>query len=151
MLNINLVNKILKKKLKMFKIRFLSGWVQKAQCLNQLNKLLLNSRLDVDQNFIRHLSFCSSKIFNSNKLFLNNFEYENVREYSVKKSKGGNNKVSKPKVEVRKEEIDQFVNSDEIIRGMTDAVNYLKKEYLENLNIRLLPSNSRPNLIKSLI
>jgi len=73
----------------------------------------------------------------------NNFELANVREYSVKKSKGGNSKVNKPKVEVRKEEIDQFVNSDEIIKGMADAVNYLKKEYLENLNVRLLPSNLR--------
>lgn len=119
----------------MFRLRYLSS-------LNQLSRLLLINHLNIEQNLSRHFAYCSSNILNSNKLLLNNSDYSNVREYSVKKSKGGNSKVNKPKVEVRKEEIDQFVNSDEIIKGMTDAVNYLKKEYLENLNVRLLPSNN---------
>lgn len=52
--------------------------------------------------------------------------------------KGG--KVQKPKVELTNEEINNVINSNDLIKTMKDAVEHLKQDFNDNLNLRLTPS-----------
>lgn len=54
--------------------------------------------------------------------------------------KGGKGSVNKPKIELTKEEIDSVIDYGDLIKNMTHAIDHLKKEYNENLNLRIMPS-----------
>jgi hypothetical protein len=51
----------------------------------------------------------------------------------------------KPKVQLRKEEIDSVINYSELLKGMSDAIEHLKKDYNDNLNLRVSPSKHKIN------
>lgn len=61
------------------------------------------------------------------------------RDYSVKKSKGKGGNIAKPKVELNEDELNQVVDFNQLKHEMRQAVDYLKKEYNESLNLRLTP------------
>jgi hypothetical protein len=50
------------------------------------------------------------------------------------------NKIQKPKVELRKEEIDEVINYDQLINGFKEASERLKVDLNDNFNLRLTPS-----------
>jgi hypothetical protein len=56
--------------------------------------------------------------------------------------KAGKDHSKKPKVELTKEEIDEVINYGELLREMKHAVEHLRKDYNENLVLRVLPSNT---------
>ena len=49
-------------------------------------------------------------------------------------------KLTKPKVGLTEDEIDSVINYNELMKSMKDALEHLKKEYNENVMLRLLPS-----------
>ena len=54
--------------------------------------------------------------------------------------KGGKASANKPKVELTKEEIGSVIDYGDLLKNMKHAIEHLKKEYNENLNLRILPS-----------
>ena len=53
----------------------------------------------------------------------------------------GGAKTTKPKVDLRKEEIETVINYNELLKSMKDAIEHLKQDYNNNLNLRATPSN----------
>ena len=61
-------------------------------------------------------------------------------DYSTKKSKDKAKQVQKPKVELTLDEINDVIDSEDLIRIMKGALEHLKIDFNENLNLRLKPS-----------
>jgi hypothetical protein len=51
------------------------------------------------------------------------------------------NKIAKPKVELRVEEINEVIDYDDFLNGLKDATEKLKKDLENNFNLRVTPSN----------
>lgn len=60
--------------------------------------------------------------------------------YSTKKSKEKGKQQQKPKVELTSDEINDVIDSEDLIRSMKGALEHLKNDLNENLNLRLKPS-----------
>ena len=65
----------------------------------------------------------------------------NKKQYFQDRSTGGSKeKFTKPKVELRKEEIDTVINYSDLLKQMQDAIEHLKKDFNNNLNLRVSTS-----------
>jgi ribosome recycling factor len=77
-------------------------------------------------------------------LKLNIMDIKLSRDYSLKKNKdkGVNSasKVQRPKVELRKEEINQIFDYEDYIKTLGQSLERLKQDYNDNLQLRATPS-----------
>ncbi|CAF0760326.1 unnamed protein product [Brachionus calyciflorus] len=88
--------------------------------------------------FSRSIALCSRLIIKQSFLETKTPLVLSVQKYSTKKSKG--KQIQKPKVQLTKEEIDDVINSGELIKIMKDAVEHFRQDLNDNLNLRLTPS-----------
>lgn len=67
-------------------------------------------------------------------------------QYLIYVNKGGKGSSSnKPKVELSKEEIDSVINYGQLLKDMKHAIEHLRNDYNENLNLRVSPSKINTN------
>jgi len=67
------------------------------------------------------------------------------------KKKGGKSGSHKPKVELTKEELDSCINYNELMRDMKHAIEHLKNDYNENIQLRVSPSKLNAPSIRNKI
>ncbi|RNA18827.1 ribosome-recycling mitochondrial, partial [Brachionus plicatilis] len=61
-------------------------------------------------------------------------------DYSTKKSKEKGKQIQKPKVDLTIDEIDGVIDPNDLTRIMKGALEHLKNDFNDNLNLRLTPS-----------